>query len=167
MQQKVKRQLVFSKTSNSTPDKVNSAADGCSSAELDVTVREDARSKEDIYGEDMDTLEMNIEDSIQVLSTDVQEYSLEYYKDCRKKLISKVDTYRGRLEKAYSQNAKLVHKHREEVDSIRSFYQSILHMPTRTGRIIKAAHGNSSAAREVLEQAGLNYKCDGDKYYVC
>ena len=112
---------------------------------------EEARKEHaNVIGEDMDTLEMSIEDCIQQLSCDNSEYPHSYLLDCWKKLMSKVDDYRKRLEEAYTANSELVRKHRKELETVRSFYQSIIHLPTRAGRILKASHGKTSAARQLL-----------------
>ena len=126
-----------------------------------------ARSEHsNVIGEDIDTLEMNIEDCVQQLCSEYEEYPYSYLLDCRRKLMMKVDNYRKRLEQAYTQNSKLIYKHRKEVERIRAFYQSIVHLPTRAGRILKASQGKTSAARQVLEEFGLKYVFDGEKYIV-
>ena len=140
---------------NSDSSKSDSAAEGNGEVK-----------KEDVVGEDIDTLEMKIEDCVQQLSCDNYGYTTKYLLDCRKKLMSKVDDYRTRLEESYSENAELVYKHRKELETIRAFYQSICHLPTRAGRILKASQGKLSAARQVLEEVGLDYIYDGSKYIV-
>ena len=94
------------------------------------------------------------------------EYSQDYLVDCRTKLIKKVTLYREQLEEAISNNARLTAKHRQEIESIRSFYKNLLHAPTRTGRIVKAACTTSNAAVKIMKELGLKYKYDGDSYYV-
>ena len=133
-----------------------------------VSIRKDMRDREDIFGEDLDTLEMNVEDCVQKLSLDSEEYTMDYLIECRKRLMTKVDNYRKRLEKAHSKNAEMAYKHRKELETIREFYQSIVHLPTRAGRILKCSLMKTPAAREVLEEAGLNYTYyyDGHKYTV-
>ena len=162
--QKVRRKLKFNRADD------RACVDNCGNSEeaTDIDVNNYcAVDEEEVIGEDMDTLQMKLADSIMNLSKDPDKHKPEYLEECRRKLITKVDTYTVRLEKAYSENAKLAYKHRREIESLRSFYQSIIHLPTRTGRIVKVAKSNTSAAREVLEQVGLNYRLEnGDTYYV-
>ena len=117
-------------------------------------------------GEDMDVLEMSLEDSMKRLDPNSVHYSLEYLTDCRTKLIQKVAQYRQQLETSTSNNTKLIYKHRQEIERIRSFYQNLMHAPTRTGRIVKAACTTSHAAVKIMQELGLKYKYNADSYVV-
>ncbi len=144
-----------------------SSPHACDDCEMSrVTISDEARCEDAAIGEDMDTLTMNIEDCVKRLSCDDAEYSVHYLLDCRKTLMAKVDRYRKNLEQAYTENAEQIYKHRKDLEQICSFYQAICHLPTRAGRILKASQGKTSAARQVLEEAGLNYVFDGEKY-IC
>ena len=116
----------------------------------------------------MDVLEMRIEDSMSHLDPNPEqvEYSQDYLVDCRIKLMKKVTLYREQLEEAISNHARFTAKHRQEIESIRSFYKNLLHAPTRTGKIVKVACTTSNVAVEIMEELGLKCKYDGDSYCV-
>ncbi len=100
------------------------------------------------------------------LETNIQDYSPGYLIECREKLIGKVRKYRKQYEDAETENAKLVYKHRQDVERIRSFYQKLMYAPMRSGKIIKAASTTSSAAVEIMKELGLKYRYNGDTYIV-
>ena len=75
--QKAKRKLVFNSSSENTrTTHINDSDILQDTIEKNVPVQ--SCEEEDIIGEDMDTLEMNIEDSIPKLSWDSQDHTPEY-----------------------------------------------------------------------------------------
>ncbi len=105
----------------------------------------------DALGEDMNVFEMTVEDSMQCLETNVSHYSHGYLMECREKLVWKVKQYRKQCEDAVLQNTKLLYEHRQEIETIASFYQKLMSAPMQSGRIIKAASITSSAAVEIMK----------------
>lgn len=155
--QKVKRKLRYSQPSESGT---------MGTSEEAVGIDGDKAEDNDAVGEDMDVFEMNLDDSIQALQADQQEFSVQYLKDCRRKLLQKVTDYHKQLEDAKSMIVKLEYQKRQEIESIRMFYQNLMYAPTRSGRIIKASSTTSSAAVKIMKDLGLQYQYTGDAYIV-
>ena len=111
-------------------------------------------------GEDMDVALMKTDDCLIELEKDDQKstYTYEYLLDCREKLMKKVEQYREQIEEQSSKIACMVYEHKKQLKHIQSFYQGIAYAPTRTGRIVKAAHCSTSAAAEIMHELGLKYK---------
>ena len=104
---------------------------------------------DDAIGEDVVAVEMRLED---MMREPTSQYSPEYLYKCRKRLCEKVEYYRMKLEKSQSTIAKLVLKHREELESVRHFYQTIAYARTRTGAMIKTVAMNSPAAVTIMKE---------------
>lgn len=90
-------------------------------------------SDEETFGLDLDALEM----TMPPMENDPD--SLRYLLQCRQRLLSKVKKYKQNYEELKTENIKLKAKHREEIESIRSFYQNISFGLTRSGKIVRAA----------------------------
>ena len=159
LKQKVKRKL-FAKAQGCPAQKnayPNIPAEEIPNNDTD-NVRGSVSGTDTCLGEDVDVVTMRTEDSLKELDEEEYEYSYEYLLECRQKLMRKVEEYRVYVEELTSKEARLIHKHREEVERIRNFYQTIAYAPTRTGRIVKAARMNSSAAAEIMTELGLKYR---------
>ena len=103
---------------------------------------------------------MKTEDSLFQLECDEHKskYSYEYLLECREKLMQKVELYHGQLEEQSSKIARMTYEHKKQIKHIRTFYQDIAYAPTRTGRIVKAAHCSTSKAAQIMQELGLKYK---------
>ena len=99
---------------------------------------------------------MEVEDSI--ASMDGNRYSYHYMWDCRRNLMEKVSEYRAIIEKQKTARIETGLQHRQEIQRIRSFYQTMVYAPTRASKIFKSSKCSSSTAREVLDKVGLEYK---------
>jgi len=49
-------------------------------------------------------------------------------------------------------------KHRSQIDCIRSFYQTIAFVTTRTGKIVKTAMETSSAVANIMKELESTYE---------
>ena len=110
---------------------------------------------EDEVGADMDATRIALADE---LMTEGEEYTIAYLQNVKDDLLRKVEYNRERIEQLKSANLKQLHKHRQEVDRIRTFYQTIAYAKTRTGRMVQTALRKSSAAAQVLEEVGITYR---------
>ena len=79
-------------------------------------------------------------------------YTHEYLLDCRKTLRLRLEECHQRLEESLSENTKLVFKHRQEIERIRSFYQTIAYGTSRSGLMVRTARAKSASAAELLKK---------------
>ncbi len=82
---------------------------------------------DEAVGEDIGVFLMTLEDSIQRLDTNASDYSEEFLMECRDKLMQKVIKYHKQYESAVTENSRLIHNHRQEVERIRKFYQNLVY----------------------------------------
>ena len=112
---------------------------------------------DDVYGIDTTVLEMQIEDGFkeqdESTGSNTEEYSPEYLQRCRQQLMDKVRAYREELERERFEKKKLILETEERIQNIRTFYTNIALVPSRTGRIAKAALSSTHTAKEFLRDA--------------
>ena len=90
---------------------------------------------------------MKFEDSLQ----EPGEYTHKYLVDCRIKLRLSLERCHKQLEDALSANSKQAFRHRQQIESIRSFYQTIAYGNCRGAQIVRAAMSRSPSAAEFLK----------------
>ncbi len=95
---------------------------------------------------DLDVVQMEIENPYQ------ENFSTEYLLRCRRRLMHKVNAYRQKVDTLRSQQAEAAHKHKSQINHIRSFYQTIVYATTRTGSIVKTSMQTSSAAASFMRE---------------
>ena len=142
--QKLKRKLKFSSTHRPTSDCETSQAD-CSTCTTNDSASDPL---DDILGEDIDAVEMRLEDAMEKPDT----YSHEYLCKCRRRLLHKVEYYRRERERSRTDTAILLAKHREEIERVRHFYQTIAYARTRSGEMVKSVMEKSLAAENIAKQ---------------
>lgn len=93
-------------------------------------------SLEDSIGMDMDVLEMKLDDTLEQLTPEEKEYysSEKYLRDCRTRLIAKVEKYKEEVETLRSENTELLSKSRGDIEKMRLFYSNMFR--SRGGRIL-------------------------------
>ena len=154
-QQKVKRRLKFS-----SPPCISDKSNGsCSDYTADFEHTQDnagdaEHDQVSALGVDLTAVEMKLEDTLK--DTD-SEYSYEYLLECRKRLCRRLEDCRSQLEKALSINASQVFKHRQEIESIRHFYQTIAYASSRTGQLVRNAKSTSSVAATIFRELRVKY----------
>ena len=111
-------------------------------------------------------MEMALEDLLKSVEDPRVQYTRAYLTERRAKLMEKITQYRQRLEDCKSNSARITYKHRQQLARIRSFYQNLLHAPTRGAKLVKAVRSTSDEAVKVMKELGLKYKYDGHSYVV-
>ena len=84
----------------------------------------------------MDVLEMKLDDTLEQLTPEEKEYysSEKYLRDCRTRLIAKVEKYKEEVETLRSENTELLSKSRGDIEKMRLFYSNMFR--SRGGRIL-------------------------------
>lgn len=92
------------------------------------------------------------------LTDEGDEYAKEYLISCRSRVLNTCSKYRERIEELHSANVHLASCFRKSVDSIREFYRTIAYAKMRTGKLVKTAVENGTAAAKLLKTVGKEYK---------
>ena len=87
--------------------------------------------EENAVGVDFDAIEMEAESD--------DEQDIKHLKQGRNRLLMKVIQYKEENEKLKTINAKLIHKHRRELESVRNFYSNISLGLTYGGKVLRSA----------------------------
>ena len=111
------------------------------------------------YGEDLIALEMRLEDS---LKPEDETYSYEYLMECRQRLRAQVEQYKSEVERLSGALTKQSAEHRQQLDAVRNFYQTIAYSRCRSGAMVKKSLVNSSPAAELMKQLDGQYGSHSD-----
>ena len=124
----------------------------------------DTSAKLEAIGDvDIDHVEMCLYDSYRQL--DGEEYTREYLLNCRSKLMDKVQQYKKELNKSEEERVAMELAHKKELQRVRRFYEIIAFGQSRSGRMVRAAMGTTSAAKEIMDELRALYSVAADTYY--
>lgn len=126
------------------------------SEDSDQVSYHDDRGEHTHLGVDLDVVEMTLKDK---LMQDSEEYTHTYLKDCRKRLMLKVNSYRREIERLNAEKTSLIHAHKQQLDSVRSFYQNIAYGMSRTGRIVRTSIQTGKASTKMMEELAESTYC--------
>ena len=101
---------------------------------------------------DLDALEMMLDDVYDPVEQMPKETQQAYLRECRKRLISKVQYYRREVDKHRSQITEMKHSQQKKVECLQSFYQNIALSNNCTARMVRSALSTSKAVVEVLKE---------------
>ncbi len=96
--------------------------------------------------DDMDFVDMKLYDTYRQI--DGKPHSQEYLLKCRSKLTIKAQLYRQQTDHLQKEISRIELKHREQIERLRRFYETIAFGQSRSGKMVRAAMSTSSAAEQ-------------------